>query len=141
MAVRPQDQIPPLRHRFPPGRSRGAVVDDAAVVRPSKPPAMSEQIFGLALVGAIAAFFWINSAVNPRATSSRPIVLQILHVRELLMVSVRPTVDFFQHGFHVGFANLSFDGILPSERIDACISGARILFCFLLYSPAQVINE
>src|SRR5690348_4358272 len=50
----PPDQLLALAPRRSIRARRGAVVDDAAVVRPRESPSMAEQIFRLALVGTIS---------------------------------------------------------------------------------------
>src|SRR2546426_8496334 len=80
----PPDQLLALAPRPSIRTRRRAVINDAAIVRPRKSPAMPQQVFRLAFIRAIAAFLGIHSAINPRPAGGRPVVLQFLNVFQLL---------------------------------------------------------
>src|SRR5436305_46334 len=137
----PPDEFLALAPGFAVGISGGAVVDDAAIVRPGETPAVPEEIAWISLVGTIAAFFGVNPAINPCAARSRAIVLQFLHVRNLFPVSYRPAIDLLQHNFNFWLLLLTFDRVIPCERVQSGVAGASIAFCFFLQPPSQVIDK
>src|SRR5437867_11457148 len=67
----PPHQLLALAPGCPIGARRGAVINNSAIVRPGKSPALPEQIFRCPFVGAIAPFLRKDSAINPRTTRGR----------------------------------------------------------------------
>src|ERR1041385_4662794 len=61
----PPDQFLALAPRRAVPLRRSAGVEDATVIWPGKAPAVSEQVFGVALERAVMSLFRINSAVDP----------------------------------------------------------------------------
>src|SRR5438270_2720035 len=120
---------------------RRAVIDDPAVVRPRKSPAMPQQVFRVTLVSPVVTFFRIHAAVNPRAASSGPVIFQVADMCDLLAIGNRIPVDFLQYGFRVGFSGWAFYRIIPGQRPQAIVAGPRITSGFFLYAPPQVIHE
>src|SRR5579859_3702161 len=138
--------IPPDKFlALAPGLAVGArgrpVVDDAAVVGPGKTPTVPEQIFGVAFVGAVVAWFRKHSAINPGAAGRGSIFLQIFDVLQLLAVGQRIAVDFLQNFGSAGLGVLAFGRIVPGESVESGVARTRIGRHFGLEPATEVIHE
>src|SRR5690242_12352844 len=63
----PPDKFLPLAPGLTVGARRCTVVDDAAVIRPGESPAVTKQVFRIALERPISICFRIDAAVDPSA--------------------------------------------------------------------------
>src|SRR5439155_8421232 len=50
-------------------------------------------------------------------------------------------IDFLKHFFNLRLGMLPLGGIIPRKRVQPSIPRTRILLCFFLQSPPQVIHE
>src|SRR4051794_14781409 len=137
----PPDQLLAVAPWLAVRTGRRAVINDAAIVRPYKSPAMSKQIFGCALICAITVPFRIHAAIDPRAASGRTIIFQILYVRNLLVIGNGPAVNFLQYVRSFRLAHFTFDWIIPCKRIQPGIARPQIILSFLFDTPPKVIHE
>src|SRR5581483_1903578 len=65
----PPDQLLALTPGSAVRTRRGAVVNNAAIVRPGESPAVTEEIFRIPLVGPVVIVFRKHAAVDPGSTS------------------------------------------------------------------------
>src|SRR5215472_9717808 len=130
-----------LTPRFALGVGRGAIIDNATVIRPGKSPTVAEQILWIAFVCSIAAFLGKYAAVNPGTTSGCAVILQVLHVRQLLPFGQAVAIDLFENDFNIRLTVLALLRIIPSKCVQTRIPRPLISPSLLLQSPAQVIDE
>src|SRR5438309_5478159 len=137
----PPDELLALAPRLPIRTRRGAVVDDAAVLRPRKPPTMSKEVVRLLALRKVLALFGIMPAVDPTSGCGRTVVFQVVEVRDQLTVRQRVAVDLLVNHIHDGLVVRTFDRVVPSERAQWRVDRIRILRRKLLQARAEVVDE
>src|ERR1051326_4017914 len=103
----PPDVALALAPRFALRISGGAVVENAAVGRPRVAPIQAYPVVTLTVASAVAAFFRVDSAIDPAATRGGPIVFERGEARYQLAVGDGPAVDFAHDLVHARFVQRS----------------------------------
>src|ERR1700730_1054960 len=82
----PPDQLLPLTPRRSIWTRRSAVIQDAAVRRPCKPPAVAVPPVGRAATGLVLSRLWKHPGVNPASTRCGAVCLQFSEPADQLAV-------------------------------------------------------
>src|SRR6202011_151424 len=104
----------------------GAVVEDAAVRRPSKGPAMGVDSGRLAPVGPVFPRLGKDARVDPAAARRGPVRLQVRKAANELAIGDRPAVDLLEDLLDVGLPMPALGPVVPPERIQSGVSRTRV---------------
>src|SRR5205085_5594511 len=139
----PPDELLALRPRLAVRIGGGAVVEDAAVVRPRPGPFLGHPVLlasGLSPRGLVDAVL-AAAAIDPATASRRAVRLQLGVGGERVAIEDGPPVDLREHGFRVDLAVGASGRVAPDEAPDGLVAVFPRARVKLLEAQPEVVSE